>query len=306
MSYAIVFPGQGTQYAAMLPWLESEAGRSEALLRLNQSLGADWRVHLTEPEWSIRNDVAQPLLTGTCLAAWEAVRPLLPTPTAAAGYSIGEVAAFAAAGVFGVGDAMELAGQRAAAMDTCLGGRRTGLLSITGASGESVENWCRRHGLDIAIRIATDRCIVGGGAAALAAAEADALCASASCKRLPVALASHTPWLADAVAPFRRAIDAFTFAPPRMPVVCNRTGTALRGAAELRDALATQIAHTLQWERCMDTLAERRVRCVLEVGPGSTLSKMWNERHPSIPARSLDEFRATATAATWVREHTAA
>jgi [acyl-carrier-protein] S-malonyltransferase len=43
------------------------------------------------------------------------------------------------------------------------------------------------------------------------------------------------------------------------------------------------------------------VDCVIEVGAGTTLAKMWSQRHPHIPARSLDEFRDVAGAARWIR-----
>ena len=60
-------------------------------------------------------------------------------------------------------------------------------------------------------------------------------------------------------------------------------------------------------ERCqeawhkLDALAEQGVACVIEVGAGTTLSKMWNQRHPEIPARSVDEFRDVAGAARWLQ-----
>jgi [acyl-carrier-protein] S-malonyltransferase len=51
----------------------------------------------------------------------------------------------------------------------------------------------------------------------------------------------------------------------------------------------------------MESLAERAPSCVLEAGPGVTLSAMWRARHPDIPARSLDEFRSAQAAADWTK-----
>jgi [acyl-carrier-protein] S-malonyltransferase len=50
----------------------------------------------------------------------------------------------------------------------------------------------------------------------------------------------------------------------------------------------------------MAAVAERRVACALEVGPGTTLSRLWNARYPSTPARSVDEFKTPAAVARWV------
>ena len=80
------------------------------------------------------------------------------------------------------------------------------------------------------------------------------------------------------------------FARPQTVLVCNFTGAALRQVDGLRQAPAGQIARTVPRDRCMDTSAEPGGRCVLEVGPGSSLSRLWQGRHPSISARAADEF----------------
>ena len=55
----------------------------------------------------------------------------------------------------------------------------------------------------------------------------------------------------------------------------------------------------------MENIHARRVRCVLEVGPGTALARMWNQRYPDIPARSADEFSAAASVVAWVQRHCA-
>ena len=97
------------------------------------------------------------------------------------------------------------------------------------------------------------------------------------------------------------ALAATSFARPDAAVVCNADARGTRDPAALKDALAAQVSRPIAWDACMDTLAERRLRCVLELGPGTTLAKLWNARHPAIPARAIDEFRSPAAAAAWVR-----
>ncbi len=300
MSLGLLFSGQGTQHAAMLPWLEDGADASTALALLTGRLGADWRAQLDDPAWSTRNDIAQPLLTGVCLAAWEQLAPLLPAPRVIAGYSVGELAAFSAAGVFDTAAAMALAAERARIMDDCVRDVHTGLLSVTGAAPMAIARLCEQHGLTVAIRTGADRAILGGVDEALLAAERDATASGTSCQRLAVALASHTPWLEAGVEPLAAVIEAMPFRAPHTALVCNLTGSTVLGEAGLREALSRQIAATVQWDRCMDTVAERGVRCVLEIGPGSALARLWNSRHASIPARSLDEFQHARGAARWV------
>ena len=301
MSLGLLFPGQGTQHPTLLPWLSQASPQPAALRQLASVLGENWRERLADAAWSADNRVAQSLLTGVSLAAWQVLAPLLPAPAAVAGYSVGELAAFSVAGVFSAEQALGLAAQRAAVMAACVAGLDTGLLSLSGAPAGWTDSLCQRLGLVLAIRLGPDRCIVGGPVAALGAAEQAAAAAGIHRQRLAVALASHTPWLAPGVAPLAKLLAALPFARPQAVLVCNFSGTALRREAELRQALAGQIARTVPWDRCMDTLAERGVRCVLEVGPGSSLSRLWQGRHPTIPARSADEFGSPQAVAAWVR-----
>nr|WP_280926629.1 acyltransferase domain-containing protein [Schlegelella koreensis] len=302
----MLFPGQGSQHADMLRWLRHSPGAAESLVRLEHALGSGWVDRLADAGWMTRNIVAQPLVTGLALAAWSALRPLVPAPAAIAGYSVGELAAFAAAGVFDDAAALHLAATRAALMDACLGVHATGLLSIAAAPAGLIEALCARHQLAVAIRIDIDRAVLGGGVAALDAAEADADAHGASPVRLPIGVASHTPWLAGAVSPWSDALAAVPFDRPRAALICNASGGALHRVDALRRALAEQIATAVEWGRCMESMAERRVRCVLEVGPGSALARIWNARHPQIPARSVDEFQSAEAAAGWVRSTLAA
>lgn len=298
MALALLFPGQGAQHAGMLPWLDALPESAPVLQALSRQLGRGWRDGLADPAWMNANAVAQPLLTGVCLAAWQALAAHLPTPAVVAGYSVGELAAFSAAGVFDAPTALALAAARAQAMNDSVAGQDTGLLALQGPGALALAE--AADGLSIAIRISAERVIVGGTATALDAHAARWTAAGLRCTRLPIAIASHTPAMAPAVAAFARRLAAADLQPARTPVVCNFNARALRHPAQLAAALAGQIGHTVRWDDCMDTVAERQVRCVLEVGPGSALAAMWRERHPHLPVRSVDEFGSPDGVAGWV------
>ncbi len=301
MSFGLLFPGQGTQHPAMLPWLGRDEAGGAALQALVATLGADWRERLADARWADSNAVAQPLLAGAGLAAWEAMRGALPRPAAVAGYSVGELAAFAAAGVFDVSAALRLAVVRAAAMDACARDAPGGLLAVSDLALAASADIAARHGLAIAIRLSAEQCVLGGLVERLDAAEPVLAAAGARCKRLAIRVASHTPLMAAATIALRDALAAQPFVRPDMLVVCDASGRGERDPAALKDALAAQVSRTVVWDACMDALAEHRLRCVIELGPGTTLSKLWNARHPATPARAIDEFRSPAAAAEWVR-----
>ena len=300
MSLALLFPGQGTQHPQMLAWVDGCATAAPTLDGMTVALGADWRQRLGDAAWASGNAVAQTLLTGLCTAAWQALAPRLPAPAVVAGYSVGELPAFAAAGVFGAAEAQVLAGHRAAAMARSVAGQDTGLMAVGGIDDTAVSPVCARHGLAVAIVLDPDRRLLGGPQAALRAAQAEFEALGAHVTPLPIAVASHTPWMAAAVGEFAAVLEPLEFAPPSAVLVCNFSGGAVRGAAALKAALAGQLAATVPWPACMDAVAERLPKCVLEVGPGDTLSRLWNGAHPGIPARSADEFRSADAVAAWV------
>jgi [acyl-carrier-protein] S-malonyltransferase len=302
MSLGLLIPGQGTQHPAMLPWLLQDTTPDHALDRLAATLGADWHTRLGDPAWSTRNEVAQPLITGLALALWARLQAHLPTPDAIAGYSVGEVAAFSLAGVFDADTAMDLAQARARAMNDATACHPAGgLLAVRDLTADALAAVLQRHGLAVAIRLGPQRHIVGGAVTALDAAERELVAGGVSCTRLGVRIASHTPMLAEAVPALAAVVKTRPFAAPRTALVCNATGEAVRRPAALRDAFARQVAQAVPWDRCLEALAERGVQCVLELGPGTTLSTMWNERFPTIAARSADEFTRPEAVIAWVR-----
>ena len=297
MSFALVFPGQGNQHAAMLPWLAED----EVVRAMSSRLGtADWRAAASDPAWVERNDVAQVLLTGLALAAWRQLAPHLPAPAAVAGYSVGEIAAFSAAGVFDASTALRLAGTRAEAMDRCAEAMPGGLLGVSGIAADAVERQCARDGLEIAIRNGPDSVVVGGPRLALDAAEAALRDRGARCTRLRVGVASHTPLMAAAARDFAHALSQQRLDAPQVALFSN-ADDRIRDAVRARHALSAQIATTVRWDECMEGLRSRGIACVLEVGPGQALARLWNERHPDVPARSCDEFRSAEGIVRWVR-----
>lgn len=304
MTLGLLFPGQGTQHAEMLRWLDARPGTQ--VKAIVERFGADWRARMSDEHWATSNAVAQPLIVAASLAAWGAVRDALPRPAIVAGYSVGELAAVAAANVVDDADAVAFAETRAAAMDRCVPPRTTGLLSITGAPRPAVEHWCAAnedaegHRAWVAIRIAFDQHIVGGAVDVLDAADAAFTRDGATCRRIAISLASHTPTMAPAVDALRRALDALSLRMAAIPIACDAFGRAERNVDAIREALSIQIARTVLWDDCLDTVRERGVRCVLEVGPGTSLSRMWQARCPDVPARSLDEFREAGSAIDWV------
>ena len=299
MSFALLFSGQGSQHPAMLPWLADDG-----LVRdMHSRLGIDdWRRALADPAWAERNDNAQTLLTSLALAAWGQLAPMVPSPAAVAGYSVGELAAFSAAGVVDPATAAALAPLRAEAMDRCAARVPGGLLAVTGLPEPRLERLRVEAGLALAIRNGGQSMVLGGPHAALDKAEHLVLAAGAQCTRLRVNVASHTPWMREAAERFAAALAEVPFQAPQI-VLFSNAADRIRDASSARAALAAQIATTVRWDECMENIMARQIRCVLEVGPGQALARIWNQRYPTVPARACDDFRSAAAVAAWLNSH---
>lgn len=301
MGLALLFSGQGAQHAGMLRWVDDALEAKPALDAMAAHLGPDWRPRLADPAWATTNAVAQVLLTGLAVAAWRVLAARLPprVVVATAGYSVGEVPALAAAGVLDDAGAVALAATRAALMDAAAD-PPGGLLAVGGVADAAIASACLRHGASVAIDLAPGKAVIGGSLHALQLAGADLAAQGADIAMLPVRLASHTPAMAPARDAFAAHVDGLPWRRAGVVLVTNLDGGEAREPQALRRAIAGQLAATVQWRRSLETLAERRPGCVLEVGPGSALSRAWRQRWPDVPARSVDEFRDAEGVIDWV------
>jgi [acyl-carrier-protein] S-malonyltransferase len=299
MTLAVLCPGQGHQHRAMLDVVARDANAQAVLADAADALGTDVRDWLREAPDLTRNAIAQPLICVAQLAAWRALRPLLPAPRAFAGYSVGELASYACADALDAPALCRLAQARANAMDAAWGDRRGGLVAIRGFGGDALAALCRELGVWPAIVVDDTACVVGGDATGLDALESAARAHGARVQRLPVDVPAHTPLLGGAVAPLRSALEASTLRAPAAPVVAGIDGSLVTRRDDAIATLARQVAQTVEWARCLQTLHERGCRVFVELGPGAALSRMVRDRFADADARSLDDFRSLDGAAAW-------
>lgn len=302
--FAILCPGQGGQHAAMFDLLQQDARGREILhsYALEQRLGLPLAEILNDANLLFANRHAQALVLAAGLAAWQVLREALPTPTLVAGYSIGELTAYGVAQSCTATAAIDLAMLRARCMDACLEHEpQQGLLSVSGIAVADVAAILQQHRVYVAIETGFDSVIAGGRSADLASAQAACAAAGARTGILPVGIASHTPLMKAALAPFAAALNAAAFTDPAMPVLAGISAQELRGKDEAQASLVQQLSTTIRWSACMDACAERGIAVALELGPGSALSRMMRERQPHIECRSLADFRSLAGALKWLQ-----
>jgi [acyl-carrier-protein] S-malonyltransferase len=250
------------------------------------------------------NRLAQPLIVAATLAAWNMVRAVLPAPALVAGYSVGELSAYAVAGAFSPADALALAAARAGLMDECaLHTPPQALLAVTGLGLDTISVTAARCGMSLAIKTGPDSGIVGGLLEQARECALHMAQAGGRASLLPVSVASHTALMSGAVAPFAEALRQCELADPAIPVVAGLDGALVRSRHDAVLSLARQIGECIRWKECMECCAETGVTIALELGPGSALSRMLRQRHPQIDCRSIDDFRSVDGIARWIARH---
>ncbi|RZT09906.1 [acyl-carrier-protein] S-malonyltransferase [Duganella sp. CF402] len=311
----LLCPGQGDQHAGMFnlartnPAANALADRLTALAPMPSTANRAGSVADSAPDGLARpsdgdlfaNRVAQPLIVAATLCMWEAIRDFAPQPALVAGYSIGELSAHSVAGAFMPEQAVVLAAQRAQLMDDCQrAAPGQALLTITGLPLASASSLAAHHGYHVSIETGEDTCIAGGPAAQADQLQQAIAAAGARSKRLPVEVASHTPYMAGAVAPFAAALSAAASLPMQAPVMAGIDAAPVSDQARAVETLSRQLAEKIRWLACMDAAAEAGITVALELGPGAALSRMLQNRHPHINTRSVADFRTLDGIRKWL------
>lgn len=300
MRLALLFSGQGGQTAAH--WQQVQAGVTgevrEAVLQALPAIAAPNAT--VAPEKLAKNEIAQPLIFAQQMLLWGQLQSRLPRPICAAGYSLGEMAACSAAGVFTAAEGVALCVERAAAMDGAAPGEH-GMLAVLGLDETLVAELAEAFGLAVAIRNAPRHLVVAGPRTGIAAAAERFEAAGASrLVHLAVRTPSHTPLLAKAAVDFRRRLDVLPDRRLAFPVLSAIDATAARTARPALDALARQICTPLDWAACLQAVREMQPDAVLEIGPGNALAKLFGELAPEIPVRACDDFRSIEGIVRWL------
>ncbi len=294
----VLCPGQGAQHPAMFDMARGDPAASR---ELDAWLADPALAPLSAGASLYANRLAQPAIVAATLAMWTALRDTIPTPALAAGYSIGELAAYGVAGALAPLDLVRIAAERARLMDACLDdGAAQGMVALSGMPVDATEALLAGFGFYPAIVTGEDA-LVAGGLAAMREELADAaVAAGGRATVLPVAVASHTPLLQGAVAPFAKLLARQAWRAPGFPVLSGISAEKVDDAISATRVLSRQVAEPIRWMDCMDACIEAGITVALELGPGAALSRMLQARHPGIACRSVTEFRSLDGIRSWL------
>lgn len=292
---AYLFPGQGAQAVGMGKAFYDRCAESRDLYkRANTHLGFDVTALCFEGplEELTKTEKCQPALFVTSLASFAALHVLAPAlkPVGAAGLSLGELTALAAADAFRFTDGLYLVQARAGAMAECAAQRQGTMLAVIGLSREVLEDVSRQAGVVVANVNAPDQLVLSGSIEGIG--QAEGLVNAKGAKRairLEVAGAFHSPLMQPAADKFKQALSKVNVDPPTFPVISNVTGQPVSNPEAIRELLVRQIVSPVLWEPSMRRLFQDGATEFYEFPPAKVLTALLRKIDRSVKAITLDE-----------------
>ena len=304
MTFAFVFPGQGSQSVGMLNSISERPEVRATLQEASEALGEDVAKLIAEgpAEALSLTTNTQPVMLTAAVAfyrAWLAAGG--PTPKVMAGHSLGEYSALVASGVIAFKDAVPLVRFRAEAMQTAVPVGTGGMAAILGLDDATVIKVCAEAsaasgGVVEAVNFNAPGQVVIAGASD-AVTKACELLKAAGAKRalpLPVSAPFHSSLLQPASEKLKGYLANIEFKAPTIPVINNVDVAILNDPIAIKDALVRQAAKPVRWQETIQAMAGQGVTQVVECGPGKVLAgltKRINDQLTGVPV--FDEASLT-------------
>jgi [acyl-carrier-protein] S-malonyltransferase len=275
------------------PWLEL-TGAAERLATWSEISGLDLTTLGTTATADEITDTAvtQPLVVAATLLAYEELtrRGLLSgAPTVVAGHSVGEIAAYAIAGVISADDAVKLAAIRGAEMAKACAVEPTGMAAVLG--GDETEVLARLEALDLvpANRNAAGQIVAAGALSALDKLIEDPP-AKARVRKLATAGAFHTRYMSSALDGYAAAAAGVSTNEPTTTLLSNADGQPVTSADDAMTKLVAQLTKPVRWDLCTETLrnrAEGPVAAIIEFPPAGTLTGIAKRELRGVPTHAV-------------------
>jgi [acyl-carrier-protein] S-malonyltransferase len=234
--------------------------------------------------------VTQPLVVAATLLAYEqlAKRGLLSGKdvTTVAGHSVGEIAAYAIAGVISADDAVKLATTRGSEMAKACALEPTGMSAVLG--GDEAEVLERLEALDLvpANRNAAGQIVAAGALSALDKLAEDPP-AKARVRQLATAGAFHTHFMASATDAYASAAESVTTNEPTATLLSNADGQPVASAADAMSKLVAQMTRPVRWDLCTETMRQHNVTAIVEFPPAGTLAGIAKRELRGVPTHAV-------------------
>jgi [acyl-carrier-protein] S-malonyltransferase len=292
---ALLFAGQGAQCVGMGHDLAGQFSVAADLFRqadeiLGRNLcGIAWNGPMEE---LTKTSNCQPALYVHSLAALAALREVFGQfeVGGAAGLSLGEITAHAAAGTFDFATGLTLVQKRAEFMDEACATTQGGMAAMIGGLENDARRLAADEDVDIANINAPNQIVISGELAKVETAVGVAKeYGIGRAMMLNVAGAYHSRLMESAYLKLEKVLADVPMQSPRFPVISNVTGEEVKRPEKIRETLRDQVIGTVRWTDCMQRLIDLGCNFFIELGPGNVLAGLLKRTNRSIYVISVGD-----------------
>src|SRR5205807_1286198 len=305
---ALLFAGQGAQVVGMGKDLADQFPTAADLFRKADEI-LDRK--LSDIAWNgpieelTKTSNCQPALFVHGLACLSILRELAGNFSigGAAGLSLGELTAHAAAGTFDFENGLSLVQKRGEFMGEACAATTGGMAAMIGADENSVRKLAADEDVDVANINSPGQIVISGELAKVEAAVAVAK--EHGIRRatmLNVAGAYHSRLMQGAYEKLGAALQHVVVQPPRFPVISNVTGQEVRTPIEIRRTLQDQVTSTVRWVDCIERLVALGCDLFIELGPGGVLAGLLKRTRKDVEVISVSDVATVRACAEKIRQ----
>jgi len=281
MSFAFVFPGQGSQSVGMLGALATAESAVRATFdEASRALGFDlWKLVSEGPEEALNaTERTQPAMLAAGVAVWRVWRARGGAlPEVVCGHSLGEFTALVCAEGLPFGATVELVRFRGQVMQEAVPAGSGAMAAIIGLDDAAIEAACREAAQGAVVEAANFNgagqvVIAGEKAAVQRAIEAARARGARRAVALPVSVPSHTSLMRGAAERLRERLHSLEVRAPRIRYVSAVDASAHERPDEIRELLVRQLSSPVRWSDTLRAVTAGAIAQVIECGPGKVLT----------------------------------
>lgn len=293
---ALIFPGQGAQKVGMGKDFYETSLQARAIFDQAESIiGPGFKQVVFEgpAEKLTSTAYCQPAILTMSIAALKAFEadPKFKNINIrfAAGLSLGEYSALAAAGVVTFEDALKLVAQRASFMEEAAKAAKGAMSAVIGFDISKLQAICAQSGAEIANYNSKEQVVITGQADKVAKANTLIKDAGGKVIALEVSGAFHSSLMRPAAERFAQVVGHVPVVPQKIGVISNVNALPHTESVLIRQNLVAQITSSVRWVDSIEYILSQGVTHFIEIGPGKVLRGLIRKIAPEASVVNIEK-----------------